>query len=272
MLLLKHIPLLVSTLFICGCIGGFLVGVSGAGSTIVVLPALTVLLPSLLPYTCSYHIAVTTTLATACTAALVGTIKHYRKKNIEVKFWLKICPVYLLTGILGPECINIMPLNLFHTILASLLVIYSILIVFNVAYRDKKISLARGKTYEIYCVACCAGMISSMGGVATGMIMVPYLSSFLPRQKAIATSVASACVGCLIAVLSYVIFATLKSQKPLPNYSIGYIYLPVYLVLATAICIATPVGVKMSEHIPTRGINLILALLILCSAVYVGLN
>ena len=122
------------------------------------------------------------------------------------------------------------------------------------------------KTMKTIGYAITAGFTCSMGGVATGMIMVPYLTKYLPRQRAVGTSVAAACVGCLIATMAYII-SGLQSSQSLPHYALGFIYLPAYAALALGSMIGIPLGIKLSSHIKLHGIKIILAILLTCSAI-----
>jgi uncharacterized protein len=262
---------ILAFLFCCGLTGGLLVGIAGAGSTVIILPTLIFLFPTLFHSTLSFKMALTTTLATASTAAIVSTIKHYQLGNINKKLWLQITPIYCITSILGPTLVHFMPTKTFHVTLAIILIIYSFIMLYNQFTHPSQQYNPIIKTMNTIYHAIIAGFTCSMGGVATGMIMVPYLTKHLPRQRAVGTSVAAACVGCLIATTAYII-SGLQSTQPLPRYSLGYIYLPAYAVLALGIVIGTPIGMKLSNRVKLHGIKIILATLLICSAVFILFN
>ena len=162
-----------------------------------------------------------------------------------------------------------MPDHFFHIILASILIIYS-----GLLYLSRSKSSAKEistKTIDFFCIvpiALASGFVSSMGGVGTGLLMVPYLAKYLPQQQAVGTSVSAALIGCIIISVSYWI-SSLHSNAQLPLYSFGYIYLPAYIGLTIGIIIGTPLGIKLSGRLQLAGIKTVLSLLLLCSALFV---
>jgi uncharacterized protein len=263
--------IILSLIFLsfCGCVGGMLVGISGAGLTVAALPSLIFLFPVFFHSAVSFKMALVTTLATAGTAAIVSSLKHYRLGNINYRTCSYIIFVYLFTATVGPTLVHFMPAHFFHITLASILIIYS-----GLLYLSRSKQHSRGNStktidfFSIAPVALASGFASSMGGVGTGLIMVPYLAKYLPQQQAVGTSVSAALMGCVIASISYWI-SSLHSNAQLPLYSFGYIYLPAYIALTVGIIVGTPLGIKLSGRFKMAGIKTILSLLLLCSALFV---
>ena len=79
---------------------------------------------------------------------------------------------------------------------------------------------------------------------------VPFFSSLqMPIKKAIATSAGTGVIITIIGALSYLYFGL---DEAFYNYSMGYIYLPAFGILAVTTAIAAPLGAHLAHHIHTE--------------------
>ncbi|MGK0367640.1 MAG: putative membrane protein YfcA, partial [Thermoproteota archaeon] len=106
------------------------------------------------------------------------------------------------------------------------------------------------------------GIKSSILGIGGGTITVPFLSwSGLNMKKAVGISAA---VGIPIAIFGAGTYMFKGLNNPLlPEYSLGYIYLPAFFGIITTSSIFSKMGTKLSQKIPQDKLYRYFALFIL---------
>ena len=259
--------LLCIFLLLIGSIGGLLVGLAGVGSTLLVLPTLLIGFSLLFHSAISLKLAVGTTLACGMTAASISAYHYIKLGHAQSAVFLRVAPVYLFTSVVGPLLVHWMSVSFFHVFVGVVLAVISGFVVFSTQLggdsNQKDINTA-----GMLVAACIAGLLTSMSGVATGVILVPYLCRYMPRLQAVGSSVCCAVVGCGVATMSYIVSGFHQSSVALPMYSFGYVYLPAYAMLAIGVAVFTPVGVKLAKRMSILWFRFLLALLLCASGIY----
>jgi uncharacterized membrane protein YfcA len=108
-------------------------------------------------------------------------------------------------------------------------------------------------------------LLSSIVGIGGGTLTVPYLvrGQMLMRN---AVAVASAC-GLPIAVAGTVSYALLGWNAPhLPEWSLGYVYLPVFLGTGFSSIVTAPIGAKLAYKLPAAKLKRYFSLLLFVMA------
>jgi len=110
------------------------------------------------------------------------------------------------------------------------------------------------------------GWASAIFGIGGGTLNVPFLTwRSLPMQQAVATS--SAC-GLPIAVASALSFMLIGwSQPQLPEWSLGYVYLPAMVGIAFTSMFFARFGARLAHKLSPRLLKRLFALLLLCVGV-----
>ncbi|TAA41853.1 sulfite exporter TauE/SafE family protein [Corallincola spongiicola] len=110
------------------------------------------------------------------------------------------------------------------------------------------------------------GGVSALLGIAGGTLLVPYLSSHgMIMKRAIG---ASACCGIIVAAAGTLGYISSGLQvSHLPEFSIGYVYLPAVLGIAITALFSAPLGAKLASRWPTRRLKKIVAIMLLLVAV-----
>jgi uncharacterized membrane protein YfcA len=117
------------------------------------------------------------------------------------------------------------------------------------------------------------GLISSFVAIGGGLLTVPFLSFCNVRlQQAIGTAAA---VGFPIAVagaIGYIISGMAQSQ-PLPEYSLGYVYLPALTWVVLASMLTAPLGAKATHIMQTATLRkiFVVVLYLLGAKMLIGL-
>jgi len=96
------------------------------------------------------------------------------------------------------------------------------------------------------------GAISSLVAIGGGLLTVPFLTACQIRlHQAIGTAAA---VGFPIALASAIGYAANGLLQPqlLPEYTLGYIYLPAFVMVALAGILTAPLGARAAHTMPTN--------------------
>jgi uncharacterized membrane protein YfcA len=108
--------------------------------------------------------------------------------------------------------------------------------------------------------------MSALVGIGGGTLTVPYLVHFqTPMRNAVAVS--SAC-GLPIAVAGTVTYAVLGSNAvQLPEWSMGYVYLPAFIGILFSSIFTAPIGAKIANRVPAQRLKRYFSLMIFMVAV-----
>lgn len=106
------------------------------------------------------------------------------------------------------------------------------------------------------------GLVSALVGIGGGAIMVPFLSSFGWQLKRAVGS--AALTGLVISVPGMMgfVYAGWDAQA-LPDGSVGYVYFPAAVIVASAAFITTPMGARMASRIDKNKLRRIFAMFLM---------
>ena len=113
------------------------------------------------------------------------------------------------------------------------------------------------------------GVVAGLVGAGGGFISVPFMSwCNVKIHNAVATSAALGFPIALAGTLSNVYFGL--SEPGLPEYSLGYIYLPALVVIAAASVTMAPLGARTAHKMPVVKLKRIFAVILYALAVYMS--
>ena len=114
---------------------------------------------------------------------------------------------------------------------------------------------ARGPLYSL--AGTVIGFVSSIVGIGGGSLTVPLLvTNGIAPVRAVGTS--SAC-GVVIALSSAVTYGSLSPSVDMPIGSVGFVNVPVALLIAVASIMAAPLGAKWAHRLPAARLKQIFA-------------
>lgn len=106
------------------------------------------------------------------------------------------------------------------------------------------------------------GVISALVSIGGGSLTVPYLvSRNIEIKKAIGTSAALGLPISLAGTLGYLINGW--SDVTITNYTIGFVYLPAFLLISLSSFFTAPYGVKASHYLPVSVLKKLFAILLI---------
>ncbi len=253
---------IVSCVFL-GIFVGFLSGLLGIGGGLVIVPVLIYLLPSLdIPIELVVPIALGTSLCSIVITSFTSTISHYRNNNIPVSLTKKfILPIAL--GALGGSLIaDLLSVDLLKNIFAIAVSILAFYMLFSVRI-TKKFPLPNNVFIFIIAYAC--GVIASLMGISGAVILIPILSFFgVPLRHAIGLATTCGTVVAAFGSLGYIISGF--GVAALPEWSMGYVYLPALVSVAITSTIFAPIGVRYASKLPVKTLGYFFAFFLLVVA------
>jgi uncharacterized membrane protein YfcA len=246
-----------------GALAGLLLGMLGVGCGLIIVPILAFWLPRHGVHPALVmQMAITTSLLIIIITCLASLRIHYRNGNIK---WIIIR--YAWAGIVLGAALGAILVHYFNT--ETLKLIFGIFIIYIAVYlfiklwqpiiiqpTDTKIILFRKSI--LVSIMTCIAFISSLVGIGGGSFMVPFFRYMqLSMLEAVATSTACAFLVALIGALTMII-ASLHAQY-LPAWSLGYLYWPAFLCIATTSLIFAPIGIKLTNYINPNVLQIALA-------------
>jgi uncharacterized membrane protein YfcA len=240
---------LIAAFVALGCVIGFLAGLLGIGGTMVMVPILTII------FTHEHfsrehmvHLAVATSMATIVFTSLSNMFAHHRHRAVLWPVVRKLVPGILLGSLVGPLIVSSMSALLLASIFAAFAGFSAAQMIWG---KVPKATRELPGTLGLIGAGAGIGILSGMIGAGGAFITVPYLERCNVRiHNAVATSAA---LGLPIAASGTIGFVlTGLRQTGLPAYSLGYVYLPALLCIASASMLFAPVGARMAHRWPVR--------------------
>jgi len=230
-----------------GCVAGFLAGLLGVGGGLVIVPILMFIFSAQhFPADHMIHIAIGTSLASIMFTSVSSLRAHHAHGAINWDIVKHITPGILIGALGGTFLVALLP--------ASLLKDFFILFVFYVAtqmllnIRPKPKRQLPG-TLGMLIAGGCIGMISSFVGIGGGALSVPFMTwSNVKMHDAIGTSSAIGFPIAFAGTIGYL--ANGLKVNDLPEWSLGFIYLPSLACLVVASMLVAPIGAKSAHKLP----------------------
>ena len=105
------------------------------------------------------------------------------------------------------------------------------------------------------------GLLSSFVGIGGGTMSVPFmLRCNSPLHRAIGTSAAIGLPIALSGAAGYVVNGL--GIENLPQYSLGFVYLPALIGIIATSVLTAPLGVSLAHHLPVKKLKRLFALLL----------
>jgi uncharacterized membrane protein YfcA len=256
-------------LALAGAVGALLVGMIGFGTSLVVLPTLAILFPTMFAPEIALRLATGTTMATMAIGAIAAGVARSRGEHVSWPLLgLAIVP-YAAGALLGPWIAGHLPVDVLRIYVAGMLVVVGIWSLRRESTEGGGRREWRAHTFEIRAVLFGIGIASSMAGVASGLFAIPYLCRFaVPLRTVIGTSTVGAALYSAFGTLGYV--SAGWAVTDLPALSLGYVHLPAVAVMALAGALCAPLGVHLAGRMNDRLLKNVLAVVILCAALVIA--
>lgn len=253
----------IGATFVLGLVTGLLAGLFGIGGGLVIVPVLVFLYEAQgFPQAAILIMAIATSLAAIMITAIASVRAHHKLGSVS---WLKVkrlAPGIMLGAALGAVIADLIPTQLLKTIF--IVYLFYAGVEMAIARQPKPCRGEFSKRID-FAVSCGIGLMSALVGIGGGTMTVPYLVfSRFPMRNAVA--IASAC-GLPIALMGSISYALLGLKAAnLPEWSLGYIYLPAFVSIGLGSVLTAPLGAKLAHKLPAKQLKRYFSLLIFLMA------
>lgn len=244
---------------VLGAFVGFFAGMLGIGGGAIMVPLLVLLFDAQgLPRDQVLHLAVGTSMSTIVFTSLSSIRSHNRRGSIRWDIFRAMTPGILLGGLAGAALASAIPS-------AALAVVFTLIIF--VSATNMILNRAPNPTRQLPGAAGLFGVgagisaLSSVAAMGGGFVSVPYMVwCNVPMLQAVGTA---ASLGFPIAVAGSVGFIVNGLRDVgLPEWTLGYIYLPAFAGITLMSIFVAPVGAYAAHRLPTKWLKRIFAVLL----------
>ena len=243
-----------------GAVVGVLAGLLGVGGGLVIVPMLVFSFGSQgIPQEMIMHLALGTSLASIMFTSVSSFMAHHKRGAVHWDIVRRIV-IGIFTGTFLGSCFA----SLLSTdILKGFFVVFLYFVAYQMLSNKKpKPSRELPGTGGMFGVGNVIGFVSSLVGIGGGSLSVPFMVwCNIVVHHAIGTSAA---IGLPIAVAGTVGYIFNGwGVEGLPNYAIGYVYLPALFGIAAISVLTAPIGVKLAHSLPVDKLKKIFACLLI---------
>jgi uncharacterized protein len=252
-----------AALWVAGYLGtgaavGFFAGMLGIGGGALMIPLLVWLFEAQgLPREHLLHLAVGTGMATILFTSVSSMRAHARRGGVRWDIVKRITPGILAGGLAGSAIASSIPRFAFAVVFVATVYAAALNLLF-----ERKPNPTRGLPGPLGLSAVGAGIsgISAFAAVGGAFMTVPFMVwCNVPMLSAIGTAAA---IGFPIAAAGTVGYVAIGLGQPgLPEWSMGYVYLPALAGVTVASMSMAPVGATVAHRLPTRTLRRIFAVL-----------
>lgn len=231
-----------------GSVVGFIAGLLGIGGGLLMVPILAATFISLdFPADRIVHIALGTTTAIITLTAISSLRAHHARGAVNWPVVRYMTPGIIAGALIGSTLAG----QLSNRVLGVIFVLF----IYSAA-TQMWLNLKPGADYALpgkvglFTAGGVIGAISSLVAIGGGLLTVPFLSACQVRMHhAIGTAAAVGFPVALASAAGYAVNGLLQTQ-PLPDYSLGYIYLPALMMVAMTSTVTAPWGAKTAHILP----------------------
>ncbi|WP_199873413.1 sulfite exporter TauE/SafE family protein [Ideonella sp. A 288] len=261
-------PLLVAELLLLGCCTGFLAGLLGVGGGMLMVPFLTMILthrgvePAL-----AVKMAIATSMSTILFTSISSVRAHHSRGAVRWDLVRRMAPGIVIGGLVAGA-------GVFALLKGAVLSMFFALFVGFSATQmllDRKPAPTRQMPGPLGSGAVGAGIgfLSSLVGAGGAFVSVPFMTwCNVPSHNAVATSAALGFPIALASTVGYVVGGW-GLDTGVPG-TLGYLVLPMLLVIASSSVIMAPRGARAAHAMNTRQLKRVFAVLLYGLAAYMA--
>lgn len=232
-----------------GAIVGFFAGLLGIGGGLIMVPVLTFIFGTQhFPPDRILHIALGTTMAAIIFTSVSSLRIHHAHGAVNWQIVKYITPGIIIGTLGGATLVSALPSRVLSIIFVVFIYYAATQMLLKTIPKPSRTLPGR---LGMFGAGSVIGAISSFVAIGGGLLTVPFLSICNVRlQHAIGTAAA---VGFPIAVAGAIGYIAngIAQPQPLPEYSLGYVYLPALGWIVLASTLTAPLGAKTTHIVQT---------------------
>ena len=256
-------PEILILFVLLGAVGGFLAGLLGIGGGIIFIPLFLWLFPLAgFPAEHVAHIAFATSLAIIIPTSISSALGHRKRGNVD---WHQVYRISLggaAGAVVGAYIASLLP----GESLKGIFGVMQILVGLKLFLQPRHLPPERTTPVpfsHLAFVGLCGGLFSAFFGVGGGVIAVPMLVILiqLPTRLAVGNSSALVVISSFFGAVSYILYGW--DIPGLPPYSLGYVNLLIFLLMAPFAMLSARFGVRVASSVPHDKLLKIFSLLMI---------
>jgi uncharacterized membrane protein YfcA len=242
-----------------GAVAGVLAGLLGVGGGLVLVAALAWLLPSVgVPKDAAMHAALASSLASIVLTAAASARAHHGRGSVLWPTVRWMVPGLLLGGWLGSGVAVRIDGDVLRWVVAGYCLLAAAQLTLGGTRAQRgatEVPAPHGPPMTVAGVA--IGAVSAVVGIGGGSMTVPLLvwRGVVP-VRAVGTS--SAC-GVAIGIASAIGYAFNAPDGALPQFAVGYVYLPAAIGVAATSVLAAPYGMRLAHRLDGASLKRVFA-------------
>lgn len=247
-------------LYLCvGIASGFFAGLLGIGGGVIIVPMVVFSLNwQGIPDELVMHMALGTSLACILFTAVSSFLAHHKKGAVHWDVFLRIVFGTIMGTFLGSFIAGRMGTDFLKGFFVIFLYGMSVRLIRN---KDAKAAGSFPGHIGMLAVGTGIGSVSALLGIGSGTLSVPFMVRCkLSVHHAIGTSAAIGFPIALAGTVGYILNGLGKAN--LPEYSLGYVYLPAVAGIASTSVLTAPLGVKLAHRLPMDRLKKVFAILL----------
>lgn len=256
---------LILALLVMGSAGGFAAGLLGIGGGMVLVPFITMIFTARgFPPESIVHMAIATALATIMFTSLSSVRAHHLHGAVLWRVVALMAPGIVVGSWIGPWIGKQMDTQLLALVFAAFVIFSATQMLVNTKpHATRELPGAPG----MFGAGVVIGTVSGIVGAGGGFLSVPFMSWCNVRiHNAVATSAALGFPIAMSGTLANVVYGW--NEPGLPQYSLGFIYLPALVVIAAASVMFAPLGARAAHRMPVQRLKRVFAALLYALAGY----
>lgn len=245
---------------VLGLFAGFVAGLLGVGGGLIIVPVLVFIFTAHhFPEQYVVHLALGTALASIIFTSISSMRAHHLHAAVDWKVWRDVTPGVVTGTLLGSV--------LAAYLSAHFLKVFFVLFVFYAGTQmllDIKPKAARALPGlpGMFAAGNVIGAVSSLVGIGGGTLSIPFMTwCNVKLHRAIGTSSAIGLPIAIAGAIGYFLNGLAVSSL-LPQYSLGFLYLPALAAIVATSVVTAPLGAKLAHRLPVKKLKKIFALLL----------
>ena len=256
---------LIVELLALGLGTGFLAGLLGMGGGMLMVPFLTIILTNKgYPAEFVVKMAVATSLATICFTSMSSVRAHARRGAVLWHVVKVLAPGILLGSLVGAQVAVALPGRVLSILFAVFIAFSATQMFLNRKPKPSRTLPGRAGTFAMGGLI---GLLSSLVGAGGAFVSVPFMTwCNIKIHDAVGTSAALGFPIAFAGTLGYIYAG--QGLPQMPPGSIGYLYLPGLIIIATGSMLMAPLGARTAHRMDIQPLKRLFAVVLYALAAY----
>ena len=246
-----------------GTLSGVLAGLFGIGGGIIIIPTFFFIFSYLgFEEGILAHMVLGSSLGVIVFSSISSTFSHNIKDAVDWKLIKVVSPSIIIGSALGGITAGLIESDTLQGLVALFLVVASVQLIFEFPPPPQN---PQTNLIGPFIAGGGIGWLSGVFGIGGGIFSVPYFyHRGLKMMNAIGTSAACGIPIAISGSVSYMMVGLNESN--LPDYSIGYVYLPATVIVGVMSSLTAKFGVNIAHRMKQKKLRIAFAFLVMIMA------